>query len=306
MQAPLASDGRVRLAVGLVALFGLPFHTALAQQPVSPPDQSIGPQRIVSIAPNATEIIYALGEGHRIVGTCRYCVHPPEAASTEKVGGLFDPDTEKIIALRPDLLIVRGKSETLARLCEESDIKLFTDPTEKLADIPANIEALGHLLGREREAARLIAGFSEELTRLRLNVADRPRPRVLITASRKPDELANIMTAGKGSFLDDMVALAGGANLYAETETPYPQVTTEDIVARRPDVIVELMPESVGEPDLEARVKRQWASLSTVPAVASGRIYVLTDANALIPSPRIVEIVARLQRLLHPDLPSSP
>ena len=259
------------------------------------------PRRIVTIAPNAAEVICALGAGEAIVGVSKFCVYPPELVSRPRVGGLFDPNLEKIVALRPDLIVLRGHNEEVEQLCKARGIRVFQDRTEKLEDVTNNVKALGRLLHREEQAQQLVGDYEARLAAVRARTAPLKRPRVLLTVSRNADELANILTAGKGAFLDEMVTIAGGTNVFGHVDAPYPQVALEEIAARRPEVILEMMPEA--EPGEEANQRRlaQWQSLATIPAVATGRIHFITDDHALIPSLRYVEIIERVSRLLHPE-----
>jgi ABC-type Fe3+-hydroxamate transport system substrate-binding protein len=124
---------------------------------------------------------------------------------------------------------------------------------------------------------------------------------VLLTVSRRPDRLANLLTAGRGTFLDEMLAIAGGANIFGNLDMAYPQVSLESIVARRPEVIIELMPEVTVTPELRREMLDQWRQVGSFPAVTHGRVYVLTDDHCLIPSPRYVEIIEAVSRILHPQ-----
>jgi ABC-type Fe3+-hydroxamate transport system substrate-binding protein len=132
-------------------------------------------------------------------------------------------------------------------------------------------------------------------------VAGLARPRVLLTVSRQPDRLADVLTVGHEGFLADMIDLAGGVNVFGDLDMDYPQVSIESILARRPDVIIELMPEVEMTPALHARIVADWGKLGPIPAVRKGGVHILTDDHCLIPSPRYVEIIERVSRILHPD-----
>ena len=259
------------------------------------------PERIITIAPNSAEIICALGACDAIVGVSKYCVYPKELTSRPRVGGLFDTDLEKIIALRPDLVVLRGHNESVERLCRESGIPVYHDPTEPLADINQTIATLGRRLARREQADRLIERFQKRLAAIRIRFEGAKKPRVLVTISRHPGRLANILTSGKGTFLDEMITIAGGENAFGHLEMAYPQISPEAIIARRPDVILELMPEAELSEAARQGVIQDWKELYSVPAVAAGRVYVLDDDNALIPSPRYVSAIEKVSRLLHPE-----
>ena len=122
-----------------------------------------------------------------------------------------------------------------------------------------------------------------------------------IEIEEAPDRLANILTTGRGTFLDEMLDLAGGVNAFGHLDMAYPQVSAEGIIVHRPDVIIELMPEVKMTPALKRQMLDQWKQLGSIPAVSSGRVYFLTDDHGLIPSPRYAEIIDKVSRLLHPE-----
>jgi iron complex transport system substrate-binding protein len=295
--------GRAALVRGLLfmAIVVAPGVGAAAEE-VTAETVTGRPQRIVTLAPNAAEIICALGAGDRIVAVSRYCVYPDELKGRPRIGGLFDPNLERMAALRPDLLVLRGQNEEIDRLASQLGAKVFHDKTESLADIPANIRRLGELLGRTAEAERLCTEFEGRVAKLKKLMADRRRPRVLVTVSRSPDEITNVLTAGKGTFLHEAVELAGGSNVFGNLEVPWPQVTPEAILAARPSVIIEFQPEVEPSEDLERRLRAQWARLGPLPAASAGRIHIITADHALIPSPRFLDIVEEMAKLLHPEL----
>ena len=258
------------------------------------------PQRIIAIGPNSAEIVCALGACDAIVGVSKFVVYPPELKARPQVGGQFDPDIERITALRPDLVITRGASDALERLCADRGIAVYRDETDSLAGIEKTTADLGRLLRREKEAKQVVADFRAAVDRIRAEVAGKRRPRVFLSASRQPDRLANVMTAGRGTFLDEMIEIAGGINVFGDLDMRYPQVSPEAVLAKQPDVIIELLPEVDLTPELESQLRRQWQELGPLPAAKRNRIYFLTDDHCLIPSPRYHVIIEEIARILHP------
>ncbi len=292
------------LAVGLAGVLGLAASANSpdpSKAPVEATSAPRGPQRIVTIAPNSAEVLCALGVADRIVGVSKFCVYPPELIERPRVGGLFDPDLERIVALRPDLLVLRGRSDSVESLCDRLDIPIYFDRTETLADVETGITELGRYLGCADEARSLRMDLRRRLQAIRDRVTGRQRPGVLLTVARRPGRLANVLTTGKGTFLHEMLEIAGGRNVFGHVDMPYPQVSAEGIVARRPEVIVELMPEVELTPAIRQEMLEQWRQLQGVPALDNDRVYFLTEDNCLIPSPRYVEIIERLSRLLHSE-----
>lgn len=288
--------------IGLI-LFTLFIVSACRPPPPPAPTSAPSsiPQRIIALAPSTVEIIAALGETRRLVAVGDFCAWPPESVALPRVGGLFDPDLEAIVRLHPDLLVLRGRNDDLERLCRDRGIRIYQDPTERFDDIYRTLHELGDLLDRRAAADTAERDLRRRLDRIAAAVAGRPRPRVFLTIARNPDSLANILTAGRRTFVHEVITCAGGDNVFADLVMDYPQVSPEAILAARPDVIIEAMPESEPSPELSARVKALWAGLGPLPAVRQDRVFVLTDDNALVPSPRIVDVIARVARWLHPD-----
>jgi iron complex transport system substrate-binding protein len=216
-----------------------------------------------------------------------------------RVGGLQDADLERILTLRPDLVVLRGRQEKLEALCRTRGIRVYHDPTETLADLYRAIEHLGGLADEPEAADRLTRRLQSNLDAVKQRVAGRVPVPVVLTI-RSPDRLADVTTVAQGSYLHELIELAGGRNVFGELEVAYPQVTVEEIVARRPDVILEAAPGA--DTATTEGMPGQWRSLTAVPAVRTGRIHVIREDFALIPSPRVVQVAEKLVALLHPEV----
>ena len=286
------------LLLGLLALIAIPWIGKLSKGTKSDGSSA---RRIVAIAPNSAEVICALGACDRIVGVSKFCVYPPELLNLPKVGGLSDPDLERIAALRPDLLVMRGRNDAIERLCEDLHVPIYKDETDTLPGILNCVGELGTRLDLNEQAKTIIEEFHDRLDAIRSRNVGKHPPRVLLTVSRQPDRLANVLTTGKGTFLDQMIEIAGGVNVFGHLDMIYPQVSPEGMLAQQPEVIIELMPDLKLTAALKEQMGEQWKQLGSMPAVTKNRIYVLTDENGLIPSPRYVEIIDKVARLLHPE-----
>jgi iron complex transport system substrate-binding protein len=207
-----------------------------------------------------------------------------------------------MLALRPDLVILRGASAPIEQLCMTNGIDLFCDRTEKFDDIYRNITELGQLLDQRERGEKLSRRMRERLKSIADAVAGRRPPRVLMTLARSPDAIASVMTASRGTFVDEMIRMAGGENVFAGLDMDYPTISTEAILVSRPEVIVDAMPELEMTPSLEAQIVEQWKAVGSTPAARDGRIHVLDEDHCYIPSPRIVEIIEKLARLFHPEV----
>ncbi len=269
----------------------------------SNPALESAPRRIVAIAPNATEIIIALGEVDRLVGVSHFCRLPDGVHTVARVGGILDPNLELILRLKPDLIITRGRMRDVEQLCRMNGIAHYRDPTEGYDDIFRTIRELGDRLRRRDAADALVRETTGRIDGITRRIAGRPRPRVLFTTDRPIDSLARLTTCGKGTFVDDTIRRAGGENIFADVDVAYPEVNLEAVLSARPDVIIEVMPgvkDASG--DAAQRIIAQWEPFGDVPAVASRRVHVFTDADLVIPSPRIADSIARLAAILHPEV----
>ncbi len=273
---------------------------APARQTISRP---IGPPRIISFAPSSTEIIAELGCVERLVGVGDFCQYPAEVTRLPRVGGLFDPNLELIMELAPDLVVMRGSNQSVMKMCADRGIDIYNDPTERLDDVFVAIDELGERLDRAGAADALKSRIRGELDAVRNAVRGAPRPGVLFVVGRRAGEVpAGVTTAGPGTFIDDLIRITGGENVFGSLDAEYPDVSLEAIVAAAPDVIIEAQPEAEASAELTQRVMDVWRRLRSLPAVETNRIYVITDDNVLIPSPRMTETARRLAGLLHPEI----
>jgi iron complex transport system substrate-binding protein len=260
------------------------------------------PQRIVSIVPSITEMLFAMGIGSRVVAVSSFDHYPPQVSSLPKVGALLDPDVERIFALRPDLVVAYASQVDLVARLKGAGIPVFAYAHAGLADVTATILAVGERVGApdaaRREAVRLDAGLQSVRDRVR----GRPRPSTLLVIGREPMALRNIYVSGGYGFLHDLLDVAGGKNVFADVKRESLQATTEQILARGPEVIVELHYGSELGADAIARERQAWDRLSAVPAVRNGRVELLVGDEFVIPGPRLAQAADRLARALHPEV----
>ncbi len=173
------------------------------------------PQRIVSVVPAVTEMLFAIGAGPRVVAVGSFDTYPPEVRTLPKVGALLDPDIERIIALRTDLVVVdKGQVELQAKL-RQAGIATFPYAVGDLANVSATIDQLGRLLDLQPAAKALVGDIRSRLDRVRTSVTGRPRPKTMLVFGREPGGLRNIYVSGGVGFLHDLIELAGGTNAFA-------------------------------------------------------------------------------------------
>ena len=278
-------------AIRCLAIAALLFSVVAAQNQ---------PKRIISLVPNVTEILFAIGAGPEVVAVSNYDVEPPEVRSLPTVGALVDPDTEKIISLRPDLVITYGSQTDLQGQLKRASIPFFDYRHGGLDHIMVTMRALGARTGHVEQAEKVARGLEAAINAARTRVAGKPRPRTLLVFGREPGSLRNIYASAGRGFLHDMLVVAGGEDVLSDVDKESAQVSTEMILARKPDVILELNAATrLNEADLKAVVD-PWMTLSAVPAVRNKRVIILNGPGLTVPGPRVIDGIEKMSRALHP------
>jgi iron complex transport system substrate-binding protein len=256
------------------------------------------PRRIVSLAPNITEILFTLGAGGQVAGVTRYCDYPPEAATRAKIGGFLDPDIERIRDLAPDLVIAfRGNPlERLDRL-EKLGLRVFVlDIGERLSEIPGLVGKIGAVVGRSGEAEALIRTMREKETLISSALASLAvRPRVFLKLQGE-----GLWTCGRESYFTDLIEKAGGTSVTSGVPKNWLEYGVENLVRDAPDLIVVL-----ARSDLDFAQTRTWLNnrpgARETAAVRTGRILRLDENAASRYGPRLFDALEELARLLHPE-----
>ena len=256
-------------------------------------------RRIVSLIPAVTEMLFALGAGPQVVAVSSYDREPPEVDRLPRVGALLDPDLERILSLQPDLVVAYGSQDELRTQLDRAGVPVFPYRHAGLGGIIETIRLLGERTGRTAEAAALNDRLKADLEAVARRVAGRVPPRVLLVFGRDPDSLRNVFASGGVGFLHDVLEVAGGVNVLAEIPREGLQISAEQILARRPDVILELRAE--GTPGSDDDARSVWRAVSAVPAVQNGRVHTLRGSDLVVPGPRIARAAGRIARALHPE-----
>jgi len=258
------------------------------------------PGRIVSLSPNLTQIIAALGELDKVVGVTLYTDSPPRAKDLPKVGGWINPNYEAILALKPDLVILMKDQDTIfgAQIRKLGLKTLVTDSNDSVSDIMKTIEYLGEVLGEETEARRIVSDMKSTLDKIRRETADVPRKKVLLVVGRNPGTLEDIYVIGRNNYINELIEIAGGVNAVENNRLSI-KITKEAILTLDPDVIIEINHEKL---DREAEILGTWSTLAQSRAVRSGEVYILPSTVVLHPSQTIVEGAQILTDVLHPEL----
>lgn len=256
----------------------------------------------MSLVPAVTEILYAIGAGQRVVGVSSYDTYPAEVKKLPSVGALLDPNVERILSLKPDLVVVYGSQQDLKQQLSRAGIGVFDYKHAGLADITATIRSLGERTGDAAASTVLAGSIERSIDGIRARLKDRPRPRTLLVFGRERLALRGLYASGGIGFLHDMLDVAGGANVLEDVKVQSVQLSTEQILAKRPDVILETRAANSAFPMGERQAELDvWKALASVPAVRAARVHFLFDDRVVIPGPRVVEGITVIARALHPE-----
>jgi len=261
---------------------------------------SAAASRIVSIIPATTEMIFAMGAGDRLVAVGTYDRFPPEVDRLPRVGALLDPNVERILSLRPDLVILYGTQTDLRQQLDRAHVPYYPYVHRGLPDITQTIRSLGARVGVEAAGNALADRIERQLADIRSKTAGSARPKTLLVFGREPGTLRNIDASGGVGFLHDMVETAGGANALGDVKQQSVMASTELVLARAPEVIIELR-YARGDATAPADL-RAWDALPAVPAVRNHRVFMLQGEEFVVPGPRVVTATERLAKTLHPEL----
>jgi len=280
-------------------LTGMPFMANLAPRTfVDDLDRKIylakPPVRIVSLAPNVTEILFAIGAGEQVVGVTQFCDYPPEALTKPRIGA-SQTNIESVLNLKPDLVLAPRefiRPDVLSKL-EQLKVPTYVLDARTLEDILSQIQTLGRMLGRSPAADALTTSMRRHLSELKARTARLPRPSVLYVLNSDP-----LMTVGPGSFIQQLIELAGGANIAAGARMAYPKLSMEEVLGRDPDVIVFPVGTDEGIPNEERQRWRRW---TTVSAVKHNRFVLIPSVLFDRPGPRVIEGLELLAKQLHPE-----
>jgi len=270
--------------------------------PAAAPRAQLAPQRVVSLVPSATEMLFAMGAGPRVAAVSSYDHYPPEVERLPRVGALVDPDVERILSLRPDLVIAYASQTDLRAQLGRAGIPVYSYRHGALADITAGMRDLGTRLGLETQARAAAAEIDSSLSDIRARLAGRRRPGAMLVIGREPQSLRAINVSGGYGFLHDLLDLAGGRNVFGDVSRESMMVATETVLARAPEVIIELHYSDPPSSDAIARERKTWSLLPGVPAVKNGRVYLLYGGELVVPGPRVVLTAQTFARALHPDV----
>ncbi len=269
-------------------------------QPKAVVAPAAAPKRIISLIPPVTETLFAVGAGAQVVAVSSFDNYPPEVAKLQRVGALLDPDVERILSLRPDLVIVYASQADLRAQLERAHIPTYVYSHAGLADVTSTIKEVGRRVGHEAVAVQLAEKIDRKVAAVRRRVAGARKIPTLVVFEREAFTLRGIYASGGIGFIHDMLDAAGGANTFADVKRQAVQATSELILARRPEIIIELRSSVATEAD-RRRELASWNTLAALPAVRTKRLFLFSDQRMSIAGPRVGEVVEILGRTIHPE-----
>jgi iron complex transport system substrate-binding protein len=292
-------------ATYLVLLVGLASVAAIAAgcaggAPSAPPAGDGKPLRILSLGPNVTEILFAMDLGRSVVGRSTYCTYPPEAQAIPAVGDTMQLNLEQVIRLEPTVAFIITRRDEVPRRIEGLGVRCVSLQSDRMSQMLEAIRTIGRETGRQVAAQTLLDRIQADLGGVRRSVAGLPRPKVLFAFPMTVGS-SRIMVAGRGTFVGDLLDVAGAENAYPET-TDWPTVGPQQVVALAPEVVIINATGEDAPPDRVAGLRRAWAGLTSVPAVARDRVHILTEPCLTIPGPRIGQAARLLAQTIHPEL----
>ena len=252
--------------------------------------------RIVSLAPSITEIIFALGMGDHLVGVTIFSNYPPEAKKLPKIGTYIHLNLEKILWLRPDIAIgiYDGNRKSEIEILKEAGIQVYMTNPRNVNDVLYDIRKIGSVLGVPERGKALSKRLEKRVKRVINKVRPLKKVRVFLQINIKP-----IITVNKDTFQNDLIRLAGGINIAENEPIRYPKISIEEIINRKPEVIIISCMEVGGKFE---EAKKEWMKWKSIPAVRDDRIYLVNSDLLDRASPRLIEGLELLARLIHPEV----
>jgi iron complex transport system substrate-binding protein len=249
-------------------------------------------QRVITLSPSATEVVAALGATPQLVGVDQYSTYPPEVEKLPKVGSFLAPNIEVIVSLRPSIVILDDIHGGTATVLGDAGIATVACPMHGLPDVKRGLLRIGEKLGRTREATRLVETIDTALDTASANRPKR-RPRVLAVIDRQQDGLGNLVGAGPGSWIDELLAVVGAQNVLAVSSVKYPKISIEEVLRAQPEIILDL--------SYAARSEITAWKTAEVPATRNGRVHAHAEPYLVAPSPRVTEALQVLAKSIALD-----
>ncbi|PCJ32291.1 MAG: ABC transporter substrate-binding protein, partial [Gammaproteobacteria bacterium] len=242
-------------------------------------------QRIISLSPAITEMLFSLDLADRVVGVTDYCDYPIQAQNLPKVGGFINPNLEIILALQPDVVILLNNQTKTIKHLQQLNIKTLALKNSRLDDIKHSISLIGDYTQHQDQALKIVSNMDKEINRIKQKVAGLPRPKVMVTIghSMASEQIEQIYIAGQHDFYNDLISISGGRNAYTGQSLSVPSVSIEGIMQLNPEVILDVFPEADDHQTDLVAAKKHWQSLKYIDAIQNDQVHIIEENYATIP-----------------------
>lgn len=285
------------LSLALLSLLCLAEGCRQGQQPAR---AALPSQRIVSLSPSVTEILDGIGAWPQVIAVSQFCTYPDDVKNKPRVNGWDKTNLEQVMALKPDFVIgVDAQEPFLRDKLTGLGVRSLFVKSQTLADIMASMVEIGRATGHEQEATNLVAKTRAEIEAVRRAISDRPHPRVLCIVDRVPGTIRDLYTATKGSYLDELISIAGGDSIAPQGDHAYGKINKEAVLTLNPEVIIDMVQGSKG--NFGEDPIAVWNELGEVRAVRDKRIYSMTDPSVIHPSQFVGHTAKVFAKALHPE-----
>ena len=249
-------------------------------------------------------MLYAVGLGAKVVGVTTYCHYPPDARTKPKIGTYIEPDLERIVSLRPDLVVIQKNPINLAAKLAALKLNVLEVSHDTIDEVYVSMQRIADAGGTGAQARTLIESMKRDLASIQQRVSKSPRTRMMFIVGRAPDRIEDLIAVGRASYLNGVIEVAGGENIFKDAVAAYPKIGMEDVLARNPQVIVDMgdMSQTEGVTEQHKReVVALWQRHKAVAAVRDGRVFAVASDIFTVPGPRMVDAARAFARMLHPE-----
>ena len=258
--------------------------------------------RIISTSPSITETLFELGLKDQVIAVTDFCEYPEEACQLPSIGGMLNPNMEKIVSLIPDLIIHQPGDQRLRNNAKSVGIKTLELRMGNLEEIFGSIKKLGVALNCEEQANKLTLHLTKGIAFYQERLKGLPQKEVLLLLGDSSDPARDLYAAGPGTFLNELLNLSGGRNIIGDSPSRYPKLSKEYIIEKSPEIIIEAGPKSnLSQQEIDLRIQG-WNRFPTIEAVKKRQIYFIGADYILIPGPRLLKIIEQFSKAIHPNL----
>lgn len=261
-------------------------------------------ERIISLSPSTTETLFALGLGNKVVGRTRFCNYPPEAKLIKEVGGYVDPNYEAMVSLNPDLVILLPEQEKVKEYLTDLRINYLEVNNKTVSNILSTIKTISDTCSAVAEGKEILRNISSTIKKIKDKTKNSSKPKVIISIGRTPEtkSVKDVYIAGKNTFYDELISLAGGINAFEDTGAAYPMLSAEGLIHLNPQIIIDFIPDINTSSVTKESILKDWESINSVDAVKKKQVKIFSSDYIVIPGPRFILLLKDLAKAIHPEV----